>query len=444
MKVEQRKVFDLKFYPGNPRQMSEDVLDDLKKSIKEFGFVDPLIINEENEVIGGNQRLKAAIEEGLEEVPVTIIKLPKDKEKALNLALNKIQGRFDNALLFEFIKDLSVDMVDLSGFSEQEIYLLNWSSRFVKSLTGNLSRDFVYPPFSVLDARGKQWREIKRKWQGQYGDELVETKDFLLSRGSCMMTAINKGTSRFDPALAQIIYKWFMPDGNGKILNPTCGEPCTGIVAGALGYSYLGIDIRQEQIDINEKIVKKHHLDDKVKYFRYNSVKLNEANLLRDFDMVFYSPPYYGIEIYSFDSDDISVKGIKQGYENFMDGYCKIMKNSAELLKNNRFFIMKLGDVREPKGKDKGTLYNFLGDTISYGNQIGLRFYNDLVLVSPVGTASYRARNLFSARKIVRTHQRVLIFYKGDNFSDIKKDFSFNYSEKELVEKFKKNEDIES
>jgi len=97
--LEKRKTGELKFYLGNPRKISDDMLFKLRQSIKEFGFVDPLIINKDNEVIGGNQRLKAAVEEGIEEVPVVVVELSRDKEKALNLALNKIQGEWDEELL---------------------------------------------------------------------------------------------------------------------------------------------------------------------------------------------------------------------------------------------------------------------------------------------------------------------------------------------------------
>ena len=124
MQIEKRNIRDLKFYPGNPRKISDDMLLRLRNSIKEFGMVDPLIINKGNEVIGGNQRLKAAMEEGIEEVPVVVVKLSKDKEKVLNLALNKIQGEWDEELLKEFIVDLSVEDIELTGFENSELRLM--------------------------------------------------------------------------------------------------------------------------------------------------------------------------------------------------------------------------------------------------------------------------------------------------------------------------------
>jgi 3'-phosphoadenosine 5'-phosphosulfate sulfotransferase (PAPS reductase)/FAD synthetase len=129
VKTEKKKVSDLKFYPGNPRTMPKSVLEKLKKSILEFGIVEPLVINPKNEVIGGNQRLKALQELGIEEVDCVVVDLPKQKEKALNLALNKISGQWDLDLLKSFVLDFDLKDLDLAGFFENEIHNLFKSSK---------------------------------------------------------------------------------------------------------------------------------------------------------------------------------------------------------------------------------------------------------------------------------------------------------------------------
>ncbi len=106
----------------------------LKKSIQRFGFVDPVVVNqrqgknwkaaERGEVIvGGHQRVRAARELGMKEVPVVHVSLPPDKEKLLNLALNKIGGEFDLQKLSVLLRELREAKADLeaSGFSEREI-----------------------------------------------------------------------------------------------------------------------------------------------------------------------------------------------------------------------------------------------------------------------------------------------------------------------------------
>ena len=121
MNVKKRKVDELKLYPGNPRTMSEDQFEALKRSLREFGLVQPLVINSQDEVIGGNQRLEALRQLGISEVEVVVVDLPASRERALNIALNKIQGEWDYRLLKEFVSDLTAEEVELTGFTTEEL-----------------------------------------------------------------------------------------------------------------------------------------------------------------------------------------------------------------------------------------------------------------------------------------------------------------------------------
>lgn len=110
----------------NPRKISGQQFKALKKSIKENGILSPLIVNQRtgNTIVSGHQRLKAAIELGIKEVPVKFIDVDEQKEKVLNLGLNKISGAFDAPKLEEVMKNLitlpDLDMEE-TGFSSQEI-----------------------------------------------------------------------------------------------------------------------------------------------------------------------------------------------------------------------------------------------------------------------------------------------------------------------------------
>ena len=106
----------------NPRKWDIKALSDLKESIKRFGIVDPAIVNSaenrKNIVIGGHMRIVAAKELGITEMPVIYLDIPNiEKEKELNLRLNKNQGEFDFTLLANFAEDLLVDI----GFSSEEL-----------------------------------------------------------------------------------------------------------------------------------------------------------------------------------------------------------------------------------------------------------------------------------------------------------------------------------
>jgi len=95
----------------------------LMNSIREFGCVQPIIVNTSNEIIGGHQRVEAAKAIGLESLPIITLDIPRKKQKALNIALNKIGGEFDNDKLSALINELVDDGVscDDFGFSQDEI-----------------------------------------------------------------------------------------------------------------------------------------------------------------------------------------------------------------------------------------------------------------------------------------------------------------------------------
>lgn len=106
----------------NPRKWDTKALSDLKESIRRFGIVDPAIVNSaenrKNIVIGGHMRIVAAKELGITEIPVIYLDITDiEKEKELNIRLNKNQGEFDFALLAHFAEDLLADI----GFSSEEL-----------------------------------------------------------------------------------------------------------------------------------------------------------------------------------------------------------------------------------------------------------------------------------------------------------------------------------
>lgn len=107
--------------PYNPRKIDDMEMMKLRRSIETFGFVEPVVVNKDMTIIGGHQRVKAAQAMGMTEVPCVMVDLPKDKEKALNLALNKISGEWDEAKLVELLKQLDDAGRVLSGFDEREI-----------------------------------------------------------------------------------------------------------------------------------------------------------------------------------------------------------------------------------------------------------------------------------------------------------------------------------
>lgn len=120
--VQHVPIKDLNPATYNPRKWSEGAIAQLTESIKKFGLVDPIIVNgapvRRNVVIGGHFRLKIATDLGFKEVPVVYLNIPEeDREKELNLRLNKAVGEWDWNLLAEFDEALLIDV----GFSSEEL-----------------------------------------------------------------------------------------------------------------------------------------------------------------------------------------------------------------------------------------------------------------------------------------------------------------------------------
>mgnify|MGYP001453045345 CR=1 FL=1 len=221
------------------------------------------------------------------------------------------------------------------------------------------------------------------------------------------------GTSIFDPVLCELVYKWFNVV-NGNVLDPFAGGSVRGIVAEYLGYKYIGIDLSQPQIEANR--TQAEAIGVNPTWIVGDSRNVKEI-AKGEYDLVFSCPPYYDLEVYSDDTNDLSVLGT---YEEFINSYQKIISDCVSMLKDNRFACFVVGDIRDKKGFYR----NFVSDTIKAFQDAGALLYNEGILVTVAGSLPVRCgRPFVSGRKLGKTHQNVLVFYKGDP-SKIKDNFS--------------------
>lgn len=127
MQIEKKKTAELLPADYNPRKdlkPGDAEYEKLKRSLDQFGYVEPVIWNKNTgRVVGGHQRLKVLIDMGMTEVDCVVVELDEEKEKALNIALNKISGEWDNDKLALLISDLQGAEFDVSltGFDPDEI-----------------------------------------------------------------------------------------------------------------------------------------------------------------------------------------------------------------------------------------------------------------------------------------------------------------------------------
>lgn len=342
------------------------------------------------------------------------------------------------------------------------------------STRASLADRFIVPPFSVLDARQGYWQKRKRMWlelgiQSELGrgenelglsDQargdslnhyrnnaapggaalpLVKGSNGYEGRGNVFKAEdygsqrryakaynigmqANKdnnwqvednqgsGTSIFDPVLCELAYRWFCPPG-GIVLDPFAGGSVRGIVAWKLGRGYSGVELRPEQAEANyaqaEVIFAEETADVLIEW------KVGDALDVKElcpglYDMVFSCPPYFDLERYSDDPRDLS----NMDYPTFLRVYRNIIAQSCSMLRDNRFAVWVVGDVRD---RDTGNYRNFVGDTVEAFRMAGLHYYNEAVLLTAVGSLPIRVGKQFTGyRKLGKTHQNVLVFLKGD------------------------------
>jgi DNA modification methylase len=245
-----------------------------------------------------------------------------------------------------------------------------------------------------------------KKKQGLSDEEIV--KEFLQSD-----KVAGAGTSIFDPVLCEVSYKWFCKEA-GHIFDPFAGGSVRGVVAAKLGYKYTGIELREEQVEANRQQAEEIVPENKPTWIVGTSEKALELAPGK-YDLVFTCPPYYDLEVYSDDPEDLST----MDYKEFEEAYEKIIEQSVSMLNDNSFSVFVVGDVRDKQG----FYLDFIGKTIAAHEKAGCRYYNQAILIGGYATAAMKAARQFNGgRKLTKVHQNVLVFYKG-NPKNIKEKF---------------------
>ena len=288
----------------------------------------------------------------------------------------------------------------------------------------SLADKYLLCPTTVLSKRDPKWQQLKRKWM-RIGikSELGRNNMFMNFSGSKdmsildtehwsnttkyfvnKMASINNGQSIFDPVVCEIVYKWFCPDG-GLILDPFAGGSVRGIVANYLGYKYTGIELRDEQCIANrEQAIDILELTNQPQWYCGDSEQVLSDKWNIEFDLLFSCPPYMNLEVYSDLPEDLS----NMNDEAFITKYNSIIDKSCKLIKRGGYGVFVVGDLRDNKGYQK----DFTGITKQAFIKAGMKLYNELILVEPVGTKAMTLERGFKNGKLAKVHQNIYIFKK--------------------------------
>jgi tRNA G10 N-methylase Trm11 len=195
------------------------------------------------------------------------------------------------------------------------------------------------------------------------------------------------------------------------ILDPFAGGIVRGAVAGILGRYYLGYDISKEQVQHNEKnwqLLKNQYTDilTDVRWINDDSSNIGFQNNI--FNMMLTCPPYYDLEVYTDNPNDLSNQ---KTYQDFIKKYTNIIQLCYNKLRDNSFAVIVVAEIRD----NNGIMYGFVPDTINAFRQAGFQYYNEMILENRVVSLGVRCPKYFDqSRKVGRHHQNVLVFYKGD------------------------------
>lgn len=408
--IQEMLTEDLVPYVNNPRH-NDHAVDAVANSIDKFGFKVPIVVDRANEVIAGHTRLKAAKQLGLETVPVIVADdLSEDQVRAFRLADNKVGelAEWDEEILLAELDKIDLDMEQF-GFDEifnelEEDYV---TDRIGDDYAEPLIDTFVVPPMSVLDSRQGYWQDRKREWKS-IGLASEEGRDDGLTYGSNLNIQGTGETSVFDPVLCESMYRWFAPDGiKARIIDCFAGGSVRGVVAERLGHEYLGIDLSSKQIEANNKQAELIGCNlNNINWIVDNSKNVDDHAEDDSFDLMLTCPPYFDLEKYSENPDDLS----NLDYETFIEDYSEILIKTANKVKNNRFAVVVISNVRDKRG----LLRDLISLTTQSMSEAGFNLYNNAVLIRQIGSGALRARKQMESRKLVSTHDNILVYYKGD------------------------------
>lgn len=410
MIIEKKKISDLKPAPYNPRKSNEKQEAQLKKSLEKFGVVEPIIFNKQSGyIVGGHFRVRELKKLGYKEVECVIVDLNHEDEKELNIRLNANTGEWNweelaNEWDAEKLEEWGLDVPDF-GVNQDEAESDDVEAQAVQKLEDR----FIVPPFSILNAREGKWQERKKYWKYLIKDTGItrdtgnqtNTRYRSVDGFSAAREDENVG-SVLDPVLSEIILKWFGLN-NSNTFDCFSGDTVFGYVSSYLGNSFTGIELRQSQVDFN---------NERTKGFNANYICDDGRNVLNYIDensqdLLFSCPPYFDLEVYSDLENDASNQ---KEYKDFLKILDSAFSNAIKCLKDNRFAVIVCGDVRDKKGN----YYRFPDHIKEIFENNGMPLYNELILIDPVGNLQMRVGKYMEHRKVGKTHQNVLVFYKGN------------------------------
>lgn len=289
-----------------------------------------------------------------------------------------------------------------------------------------LLRDkYLVPPFSILDTSVNAWLQRRNMWEGVIKNRSENIRNVAIKKHNTpYLNALdydegykglerNGNTSTFDPFLCEILVKWFSRQGD-TVYDPFAGGHVRGAVCAMVGRDYVGFDINPLQVKANdeiwESIINAYDTTSfgKPCWIIANSTDDDVNEDCEKYDMMLTCPPYYNLEVYTDDPNDLSNY---KTYDEFLEKYRAAIRNCYTALDRDTFAVIVVEEIRDKNG----ILYGFVPDTIKAFTDVGFLYYNEMILENRIMSLGVRCPKYFEqSRKVGRHHQNVLVFFKGN------------------------------
>lgn len=397
MDIAELHISELIPYEFNSRNHSEEQINWIANSIKEFGFNQPIVIDKANTIIAGHGRYLAAKKLSLAKVPVVRKEnLTELQIKAYRILDNKLQN--DSTWAFNNLE------LDLGFLEDNGLNLADWGLDTLTAKLGHIRWD----PEKTFDAQvGDGIGELCGYSLASFWKDIVPENAKLFPYMIDLPiqdphNLIRAKYSKTNLEEIQRVITTYMRTGD-YFLENCCGWSTFGSSAKLWGYSGVGVDIWNVALDHSRRQLEATPGKGQVEVREMNGLALDFPE--NTFDFVYCNPPFMDQEKYSGLPSDVA----DSDFSSFGVKFKQLMAENFRVLKPNNLCVITINDKRE-----EGCLLPIQKHVIDWGMSVGFALH-DFVVAEVLSQAIRIRRGAYNNRRTVKCHEYIITFIKSLN-----------------------------